>query len=197
MERTCAPQVNIRPPSASEPLQTRRTCEARPCRRSRKRTDLGTLIFGTALCAGTPGALEAYTCFQPFHQADYSGALVCGIRWVTGHELPCGSGAALSNDFAPAPIAVVQVGGGGMVSNHRLVLFTHALCRLSYPAVPTLIQERDNPASEMPLRGGVSWPWLGSLGHGGHTPGSDWVTRLNAVCSPAPAARGATRYSTH
>ena len=22
-----------------------------------------------------------------------------------------------------------------MVSNHRLVLFTHALCRLSYPAV--------------------------------------------------------------
>ena len=24
---------------------------------------------------------------------------------------------------------------GGMVSNHRLVLFTHALCRLSYPAV--------------------------------------------------------------
>jgi hypothetical protein len=26
-------------------------------------------------------------------------------------------------------------GGGGMVSNHRLVLFTHALCRLSYPAV--------------------------------------------------------------
>ena len=25
-------------------------------------------------------------------------------------------------------------GGGGMVSNHRLVLFTHALCRLSYPA---------------------------------------------------------------
>ena len=31
----------------------RRTCEARPCRRSRKRTDLGTLIFGTALCAGT------------------------------------------------------------------------------------------------------------------------------------------------
>ena len=23
---------------------------------------------------------------------------------------------------------------GGMVSNHRLVLFTHALCRLSYPA---------------------------------------------------------------
>ena len=27
-----------------------------------------------------------------------------------------------------------DVGGGGMVSNHRLVLFTHALCRLSYPA---------------------------------------------------------------
>ena len=25
-------------------------------------------------------------------------------------------------------------GGGGMDSNHRLVLFTHALCRLSYPA---------------------------------------------------------------
>jgi hypothetical protein len=25
-------------------------------------------------------------------------------------------------------------GGGGMVSNHRLVLFTHALCRLSHPA---------------------------------------------------------------
>jgi hypothetical protein len=25
--------------------------------------------------------------------------------------------------------------GGGMDSNHRLVLFTHALCRLSYPAV--------------------------------------------------------------
>jgi hypothetical protein len=24
---------------------------------------------------------------------------------------------------------------GGMVSNHRLVLFTHVLCRLSYPAV--------------------------------------------------------------
>ena len=25
-------------------------------------------------------------------------------------------------------------GGGGMGSNHRLVLFTHALCQLSYPA---------------------------------------------------------------
>ena len=25
-------------------------------------------------------------------------------------------------------------GGGGMGSNHRLVLFTHALCPLSYPA---------------------------------------------------------------
>ena len=30
-------------------------------------------------------------------------------------------------------------GGGGMVSNHRLVLFTHALCRLSYPAVSATV----------------------------------------------------------
>jgi hypothetical protein len=28
-----------------------------------------------------------------------------------------------------------ELAAGGMVSNHRLVLFTHALCRLSYPAV--------------------------------------------------------------
>jgi hypothetical protein len=28
-----------------------------------------------------------------------------------------------------------RVGGGGMASNHHLVLFTHALCQLSYPAV--------------------------------------------------------------
>jgi hypothetical protein len=27
-----------------------------------------------------------------------------------------------------------EVAAGGMDSNHRLVLFTHALCRLSYPA---------------------------------------------------------------
>ena len=32
------------------------------------------------------------------------------------------------------PDRSVIVGGGGMVSNHRLVLFTHALCRLSYRA---------------------------------------------------------------
>ena len=31
-------------------------------------------------------------------------------------------------------MTILNVGGGGMVSNHRLVLFTHALCRLSYPA---------------------------------------------------------------
>src|SRR3981189_190152 len=29
---------------------------------------------------------------------------------------------------------ILNAGGGGMVSNHRLVLFTRALCRLSYPA---------------------------------------------------------------
>jgi hypothetical protein len=33
-----------------------------------------------------------------------------------------------------SPMTILNVGGGGMVSNHRLVLFTHALCRLSYPA---------------------------------------------------------------
>ena len=40
---------------------------------------------------------------------------------------------------ARAPKSLCQRWGrlaaGGMVSNHRLVLFTHALCRLSYPAV--------------------------------------------------------------
>jgi hypothetical protein len=34
----------------------------------------------------------------------------------------------------PVRVGWVRVGGGGMDSNHRLVLFTHALCRLSYPA---------------------------------------------------------------
>ena len=29
---------------------------------------------------------------------------------------------------------ILDAGGGGMGSNHRLVLFTHALCQLSYPA---------------------------------------------------------------
>ena len=33
-----------------------------------------------------------------------------------------------------SPMTILNVGGGGMVSNHRLVLFTHVLCRLSYPA---------------------------------------------------------------
>ena len=35
---------------------------------------------------------------------------------------------------ARVAMTILNVGGGGMVSNHRLVLFTHALCRLSYPA---------------------------------------------------------------
>ena len=35
-------------------------------------------------------------------------------------------------------------GGGGMGSNHRLVLFTHALCQLSYPAVDRSVASRNS-----------------------------------------------------
>ena len=59
------------------------------------------------------------------------------------HSISRGSGRVGS--FPLRPCAWVRCracegdGGGGMVSNHRLVLFTHALCRLSYPAVgPTV-----------------------------------------------------------
>ena len=37
-----------------------------------------------------------------------------------------------------------MVGGGGMGSNHRLVLFTHALCQLSYPAVDRSVASRSS-----------------------------------------------------
>src|SRR3982074_506863 len=74
-----------------------------------------------------------------------------------------------------AGLAGMQFGGGGMDSNPRLVLFTHALCRLSYPAtlgpMPRLYR---NPAkrsvrllwvavtSLTPLR--VRRPWPGNHG---------------------------------
>jgi hypothetical protein len=37
---------------------------------------------------------------------------------------------------------ILNGGGGGMVSNHHLVLFTHALCQLSYPAVDRSVASR-------------------------------------------------------
>jgi hypothetical protein len=37
---------------------------------------------------------------------------------------------------------ILDAGGGGMVSNHHLVLFTHALCQLSYPAVDRSVASR-------------------------------------------------------
>ena len=43
-------------------------------------------------------------------------------------------------------MAYKGMAAGGMVSNHRLVLFTHALCRLSYPAV-----RRQLPAPPAPV----------------------------------------------
>ena len=44
-----------------------------------------------------------------------------------------------SRALGALPSAWEGDGGGGMVSNHRLVLFTHALCRLSYPAVGPIV----------------------------------------------------------
>ena len=37
---------------------------------------------------------------------------------------------------------ILDGGGGGMVSNHHLVLFTHALCQLSYPAADRSVARR-------------------------------------------------------
>src|SRR3954454_17632539 len=39
---------------------------------------------------------------------------------------------------------ILDAGGGGMVSNHHLVLFTHALCQLSYPAVDRSVASRSS-----------------------------------------------------
>ena len=39
---------------------------------------------------------------------------------------------------------ILDAGGGGMGSNHRLVLFTHALCQLSYPAVDRSVASRNS-----------------------------------------------------
>ena len=88
------------------------------------------------------------------------------------------SAARLLNSSDSSDMAAPRrVGGGGMASNHHLVLFTHALCQLSYPAVT----KRINPTYcvSVSLSETASVVTVGAGDGGPAWFASSWANRLN------------------
>jgi hypothetical protein len=126
--------------------------------------------------------MESNSTAEPFAMVCSRCAIVRRESRVYGSEVARArakqSAARLLNSSDWSDMAAPRrVGGGGMASNHHLVLFTHALCQLSYPAVT----KRINPTycESVSLSETASVVTVGAGDGGPAWFASSWANRLN------------------
>jgi hypothetical protein len=126
--------------------------------------------------------MESNSTAEPFAMVCSRCAIVRRESRVYGSEVARAkakqSAARLLNSSDWSDMAAPRrVGGGGMASNHHLVLFTHALCQLSYPAVMKRI--KPTYCESVSLSETASVVTVGAGDGGPAWFASSWANRLN------------------